>query len=115
LSVYYNNYYISGFLALDYAIRAFSNGKASPLKHVAFGVCKLFCIKEKTCNAAPKKFAAGMGMTFCFIIALLQFTQFDFASQLVGIILIFCAILECAFSFCLGCKVYGVLQKFSKI
>jgi hypothetical protein len=113
-SIYYSNYYISGLLAVDFAIRAFSGGKASPVRLLAIGVSKLFRIREKPGNAAAKKFAAGMGVTFCFIIALLQWMQFNVASQIVGCTLIFFAILECAFGFCTGCKVYSFLQMFKK-
>jgi hypothetical protein len=112
--VYDVNCYLMGLLGIDFVIRAFTNGNASPLKLVAIGVSKLFHIKEKKGNAAPKMFAAGMGMTFCFIITVLQLTHFIPASQVVGILLIICAILECFFGYCLGCKVYTFLMMFRK-
>ena len=111
-SVYFSNYLISGLLAIDFAIRAFSNSNLSPLRLAAMGIRKLFRIKGKRINAAPKKFAAGMGMVFCCLIAVLQWMDFTLASQLVGIALIFCALLECAFGFCVGCKIYSLLHRF---
>jgi hypothetical protein len=112
MGIYYVNYYIICFLTVDFVIRAFSNGNASPVKFVAIGISKLFHIQVKPCNAAPKRFAAGLGMIFCFIITVLQLTHFITASQVVGILLIFCAILECAFGYCLGCNVYSFLMIF---
>jgi hypothetical protein len=104
------NYYIAGLLAIDFAIRAFSNSKASPIKLAAIGVSKLFHINEKPVPDAPKKLSAGGGMVFCFIIAVLQWFGCDLSSQIVGVVLIFFAFLECAFGFCMGCKVYTLIH-----
>jgi len=114
INLYYNSYYIAGLMALDFAVRTFFSGKGSPLKLVTIGVSKLFRMKVKPVNAAPKKFAAGIGMTFCFFIALFQFIQYFLVSQILGIVLIFCALLECAFGYCLGCEMYSFFYRFFK-
>jgi len=106
INLYFNNYYIAGVLALDFAVRAFSTGKLSLLKFFAVGVSKLFRLKVNPVNAAPKQFSAGMGMTFCLLIAVFQFTHYIIVAQCLGAMLIICAFLECAFRFCLGCKIY---------
>ena len=112
INLYFNNYYIAGLIALDYAIRAFSAGNASPLKCAATGISKLFRLNEKLINAAPKKFAAGVGMSFCLLIALFQFIQYFLVSQILGTMLVLCALLECAFGYCLGCEIYSFFYRF---
>jgi hypothetical protein len=115
--VYLNNFYGTVMLiglAFDFFIRTFTSGKASPLRFFAITVSKVFRIKPKLTDAAPKKFAAGMGMVFCLIIAALLFFELNLAAQIVAIMLVLCAILESAFGYCLGCKIYTFLQLFKK-
>lgn len=106
-------------LALDFALRAFSNGRFSLLRFAAIRITRLLNIPEKPIDAAPKKFAAGVGLVFSLGIALLLALNWPVAAWTVGGILLICALLEGAFGFCLGCVVYSMLvvpfsQRFSK-
>ncbi|MEZ4604107.1 MAG: DUF4395 family protein [Desulfobacterales bacterium] len=60
----------------------------------------------KKTNAGPKLFAARVGFVFCFLIALLYFTGVTELSRVVAAMLIFFALLEAAFGFCVACRMY---------
>jgi Domain of unknown function (DUF4395) len=107
LSVVFNNYLLTAFLALDFTIRTFTSGNYSVLKFVSKQIALVFRIKEKPVDAEPKKFAASLGLFFSFSICILQFLDEFFAGKVVGSVLIFCALLEAAVSVCLGCMVYS--------
>ncbi|MCC7467168.1 MAG: DUF4395 family protein, partial [Saprospiraceae bacterium] len=62
--------------------------------------------------AAPKKFAAGIGMVFAFAIAGSLFLQWTWTAGILSGVLLFCALLESALSYCVGCVVYALLQRF---
>lgn len=110
-SIYFRNYYVSALLTVDFAIRAFTKWKnASVLGLTAKAIAVMLHIPGKPCNAAPKKFAAGIGTFFSLGIALLQFFQLYTVAAAVGAVLLMCAILECCFGYCLGCKVYLQMQ-----
>jgi hypothetical protein len=111
LSLYLNSCYISGFLAIDFATRAFTNGKWSILRFIALQLNQLLKIKPVSIDAAPKKFAAGLGIIFSIAIACLQYFQLPIAAFAIGAILLICAFLECVLSFCVGCLVYTLVTK----
>lgn len=112
LAVLFQWHWIMAGLAIDFAIRAFTPGKWSPLRWLSKNSSQWLRLKTIPVDAAPKKFAAGLGMGFSiaiFISGMLnyQITEYIIASMLVG-----CAILESAFAFCLGCVVYTFLMRF---
>src|ERR1017187_5447459 len=76
LSLYLNNFVISGFLALDFMLRAFFNGKASALKALAKGFVRYAGLGNKPVDAAPKKFAASLGLVFALLISGFQAAGF---------------------------------------
>jgi len=104
--IYFKSYIVIGLLAIDFELRAFSDGKSSIIKNLAKEVVRLIGIKNKPVDAAPKRFAAGVGLVVTLIIASLQLLQLYFAAELVAGVLILCALLEGAFGFCLGCHIY---------
>jgi hypothetical protein len=104
---------VSLFLALDFSIRAFGSGEYSWLRYLAILLSRFFHLKNKSVDAAPKKFAAALGFAFSLSAAVLQLLHYNAAANVVLGILIFCALLESFLSICLGCMVYGWLQKLS--
>ena len=104
-----NSYIIIIALAIDFALRAFTQGKASPIKFLSKQVVQLLKIKEKPADAAPKKFAAGVGMVFCISIACMLLFNYFLAAAVIAGLLIFCALLEGAAGICLGCIVYTLI------
>ena len=93
-------------LGLDFFLRAFTRGTYSPLKYISKRLSNYFGASPKMVDAAPKKFAAGIGLLFAVSIASLQWFQHDISADLLATALLICAGLESFKSFCLGCIIY---------
>ena len=101
----FNLGYLSLFLALDFALRAF--GKLpSPLFLLSKLIARVFRLSKKSVFAAPKKFAAAIGFVFSCGIFLLYLFEQNLAANIVTVTLVFCSFLESALQICLGCYVY---------
>jgi hypothetical protein len=99
-------------LAVDFGLRAFGSGSYSPLRKAAQWIAQKSSLGVKLTNAAPKKFAAGIGLIFGLSIALaLMLNGAVIATSLSGA-LVLCAFLESALGFCVGCVVYSQLNRF---
>jgi len=108
------SYIIFILLAADFALRAFTAGKYSLIKAAAVKTSRLLKLNKLPVDAAPKKFAAGLGLSFSLIIAVSFYLGSFTAAYSAGIALLFCAMLEGLFSVCLGCYVYSFLLFFFK-
>ena len=93
-------------LAFDFYLRTFTTGQFSPLKYISKRIANYWGIKEKPVDAAPKKFAAGMGLFFSVSIAALLWLNYNTSAYSLASVLLICAGLESLKSFCLGCIVY---------
>ncbi|CAN5200754.1 DUF4395 domain-containing protein [soil metagenome] len=113
LALLTNNYLITLLLAADFGIRAFFFGKFSPLRWISSLTAKVFGLKPKPVDAAPKRFAAGVGFAFCVFISVALYFHFPVAAYIGGGILILCAFLEGVFAFCVGCVIYTSILKFT--
>ena len=97
-------------LGADFALRSFTSGELSPIRFAAKWTAKqVLNLGEKPTDAAPKKFAAGVGVAFSLAIGLLLLLQWNTAALVVGGILLTCAALESFLGFCVGCVVYTAL------
>jgi len=104
--IVFGNYFAMIFLTVDFAIRAFTNGKFSLLKAIAIQVFSLFSLSTKMTDLAPKKFAAALGFLFCLIISLFYILNLEVFAFALTIVLLAFAILESMFSICVGCYFY---------
>lgn len=96
-------------LAVDFAIRAFTDGKYSIIRTLSKKIGILFKLREKHIDSAPKKFAAGLGAAFSIIIGIFLLTGNIFLAYAVAVILGICALLEGIFAICIGCHIYSWL------
>ncbi len=111
------------FLTLDFLARIYK-AELSPLKYLArlviHGILKM---KPKPIGAAPKRFAAGIGLFFSLAIFISiqgevfctrdcqeQDHYFRMVTETLVIIFMIATFLEIFFSYCLGCKTYSVIQ-----
>ena len=93
----------------DFAVRAADKRQLSLFRYIGQHVANLLKLPVVAVDAAPKRFAAGVGLVFTLaIIAALLLNQFTAASVLAGILLL-CAVLEALLAFCVGCYVYTFL------
>ena len=110
VALFTGSYIILFLLAADFAIRSFSSGSASIIKILAIHSAGVFNLRNKRMiDAAPKKFAALLGMTFSFLAAVFLLLQLPVTAIVIASMLIFCALLEGLFGYCLGCVVYTIL------
>lgn len=98
-------------LAVDFGLRAFTTGVFSPVRQMAQWLTHRLSLGVKPTDAAPKKFAAGIGFVFSSFIALAIIFQWQVTAGALTAILLFCAFLESVFSFCVGCVVYAFLKR----
>lgn len=102
-------------IAIDYFIRAATPMPYSPFSWLAAKIVAAFKLNNHPIDKAPKIFAARVGFLFAFTATILYFVN-PAASLVVALILMFFALLESVFDFCVGCIVYTyvVLPVFSK-
>ena len=93
-------------LTADFALRAFTRAP-SPLGAIAKGLAKAFGLAPKPIFAPPKRFAAALGFIFSLGITVFLYLHHPVAANVIGGVLIACAILEAVFNICLGCYVYN--------
>lgn len=104
--IYFQSPLLISALALDFYLRAFTGGKYSPLKYISKRLSNYMGLSQKMVNAAPKKFAAGIGLLFSISISGLLWFHYATSADSLAIILLICAGLESFLGFCLGCVVY---------
>ena len=112
--VVFSNYWVMFFLTIDFALRAFSSGKFSPMKFIAINLAKALSLKPKMTDLAPKKFAATMGFVFCLLITATFILNFSTVALTLTAIMIIFALLESLLGVCIGCYVYTFVNLISK-
>jgi len=109
------NWLISAFLLADFILRAFNLNNYSPLGLISGELLRLFKIKNKPVDRAPKRFAAFMGLVFVAIITLSLLTGLITLAKVALAILMIFAALESFAGFCAGCHVYSYLKRLKLI
>jgi hypothetical protein len=99
-------------LLFDFGVRILNYKKFSPFAYLAKLVINVLNIKPKLCDEAPKRFALYVGIFMVAIATLFYLLDFTLVASIIVIILIVCASLEALFDYCLGCKIYYLLQYF---
>ena len=108
LSYFFTNY-ILWFLLLDFLARSI-NARYSILARLSRKILDLLNIKPKPIGAAPKRFAARMGLLFVVILLSLLFINCFIGYQIIFILFFIAVSLEAFFKFCIGCKIYTLLS-----
>lgn len=109
VALYLNSWLLFVLLGADFALRAFGLRRFSPLRWIAKWLTTRLGIPEKLTDAAPKQFAAGVGLFFSLGIAALLALSLVLPAQALAGVLLLCALLEGALGFCVGCLVYSTL------
>ncbi len=99
------------FLVIDFSARSFMPGKYSLLNLLSGRLIKVFSIKPKMTDQAPKRFAAKIGLLFSVAIAICFGCNYTMAGLLLAMVLAIFGLLESALSFCAGCNVYHFYNK----
>lgn len=101
-------------LLYDFSIRALRIPRLSPIHLIGKFVVQSLSIKPEMTDEAPKRFALFIGLLFSLLISLSYVKGFYLFGETVAGILLFCALLEGLFNYCVGCKVYQFLQLLKK-
>ncbi|GAC01287.1 hypothetical protein GONAM_24_00430 [Gordonia namibiensis NBRC 108229] len=112
IAVAVDNPILYGILALGFALRVASGPTLSPFGQlsVKFIVPKVVR-KEKLVPGPPKRFAQTIGLVVSGTAFVLSLFGFGLAAQITTGVLILAATLESVFGFCLGCTIFGFLQR----
>jgi len=94
----------------DFLMRALRLSSFSPFQMVGRFVLKGWRVAPKPCDESPKRFALYLGLVTSLFIVVLYFADFVLFATVVAVILLICALLETLFDFCIGCKLYYVIQ-----
>lgn len=111
LGLYYSNILILFFMSLDFFLRIINEGKMSPISAINKFLQKSLRIKPEMINAAPKIFAAKIGLVLTTLILISLVFQLLIPAYIIGGIIIIFALLESFFGFCIACKVYPILYR----
>lgn len=114
LLIFTQNIIFALILLFDFTMRTLNLKKLSPLAHVAQAIIKQFEIKPLLCDEAPKRFALYVGVTIIALFTLLYLFKLNILASVLVAILLLCAFLEATFDYCVGCKVYHLLQYLQK-
>ena len=112
IAVAVDNPILYGVLALGFALRVAWGPTLSPFGQlsVKFIVPKIVR-KEKLVPGPPKRFAQTIGLVVSGAAFVLSLLGYGLAAQITAGILIVAATLESVFGFCLGCTIFGFLQR----
>lgn len=102
-------------LLYDFLVRSLDYKKASPLFHIAKIIAKMLGLKKIEIDAGPKEFALKIGFVFVLISFIMFSLEEALAAVLVIAFLLVCAFLEVTFNYCVGCQIYKILKKFTKL
>ena len=106
--------FIIVFLAIDFFIRGFIDPLYSFYSALSKSLLRGFNVKPKLIDGNPKTFAAKMGFVFSMLIFLFSILDYQLASIIIGIALSFFALLEGVFKYCVGCKIYELIERLKK-
>lgn len=109
------NWIIAVFLLVDFTLRAFNLNNYSPLGLISGLLVKLFKLKNKPVDRAPKRFAAFIGLAFMIVIMLTLLIDLTVIAKIALVVLMIFAALESLVGFCAGCYVYSYLKRFKLI
>ena len=103
--------WVAFLLALDFALRSRGLVAFSPIAQGAKALRRFAGLAPLPTNAGPKRFAALVGVLFAGGIGVALRLHHPRTALAVAGILALCAALEAFLGYCVGCKVYQLLQQ----
>ncbi len=96
-------------LAIDFLVRSISP-RASLISTLNRQLVKICKDKPVLINAAPKKFAAMMGLVMSLLLFLFSYLGITLALNVILIFFVIAIMLEALFKYCIGCQIYSILH-----
>lgn len=103
-------FYFAFFVLFDFSLRALKQETFSPFYRIGAIVLNLLNVEPRLCDELPKRFALYMGLTTALVIVFSHIAGFHLFATIVAIILVIFALLEALLGFCMGCKIYYIIQ-----
>ncbi len=98
-------------IGVDFFFRAFIHPGYSPIAIINNALLNILKVEPHTINAGPKMFAAKIGFVCCVLISILHLFELDKLFILVSCMLSCFAALEAFSGYCVGSKIYALLEK----
>ncbi len=95
----------------DFLLRALGYRQCSPLANLARLLARALRLEPQAVNAAPKQFAAGIGVAFSLMAGTLALLNLELGARLVAGGLLGAASLEALFGYCVGCRIYSLIPR----
>lgn len=108
--IYTSNIIFAYILLVDYIARVLRIDSLSPFSLVSNSLVSILSLEKKMSNEAPKRFALHLGFSIAIVIVVGSLAEFSNLVLLSAIILFACSLIETLFNFCIGCKMYYMLQ-----
>ncbi|MBS1663430.1 MAG: DUF4395 domain-containing protein [Bacteroidetes bacterium] len=105
------HWWIGLILTLDFFFRAFGFGAYSPFNLISRRLERLFSLKPRWTDRAPKIFAAQLGFLFADLLVIAGIFELTTVANVLAGTLAFFAFLESALGICVGCHVYTFLKR----
>lgn len=99
------------FLPVDFALRAWFQGRFSPIGRMNNYLVRSLNLGESLINEGPKVFAARIGLILSALAVISFFAGFTIVAYILGGILVFFSFLEATFGFCVACKIYPFIYR----
>ena len=97
-------------LVIDLLVRLYGNKQFSPLFRTAQLLRRLLRLQERNVDGAAKRVAEHFGLLFVLLMIAAAFFGLTHTLQAVAALYVFCLLLDAAFGFCVGCKVYHLYR-----
>lgn len=98
-------------LGVDFFIRGFIGPRFSPFSMLSKFITDILKMSPLLINAGPKVFASQLGFFICVSILLFSMLDLKMAGNIFGFSLILCASLEAFLGYCVGCKIFSLLNR----
>jgi hypothetical protein len=97
-------------LGSDLMIRLYGPHYCSPFNAASRIVKKVMKIPTRISDAGPKRLAAHFGLLFSGLILSAHFAELPGMALGIAALLAVCAAMELLWNFCVGCRIYYLLQ-----
>lgn len=98
-------------LCADFLLRCCGRGKYSFFSSISRSILSAVRIEPLFEDAGPKVFAAKIGLIFCMLVSVFYLADLMLLANIFALVFLFCAALEAFFGFCLGCKMYSLVNR----
>ncbi len=99
-------------ICFDFILRALRKHMFSPFYMIANQIVAKWSIDPQWCDESPKRFALYLGLVLSLFLVFVFQSGFHLLAITASVVLFTCAMLETLFDFCIGCKLYFVIQFF---